>query len=210
MTITRVVKIIIFILLIVVCLSSFVLYIYHTNKLDIKKISLKTGIFELSNKAYEFNFNGLTGDGYNVALKFYHDKDIDFSELAENKIQYTINAELRDIENNLLKSDVINQNSRIHESGSQEYLAWYFLPFSAERWKKYKLKVDFQSDNKFFDKMAKEIYVEEIYDSASAPWWTLLQRISLIVFIITLLPILIIGLLWLKKVKKDKILSSKT
>ena len=205
MTIAKGIKTVIFILLIMACSFSFISYAYFTNKLNIKKVIFKKGIFELSNKAYEFNLDGLTSDDYNVALKFYHDKDIDFSELAENKIQYTINTELRDVENNLLKSDVINQNSRIHEGGSQEYLVWYFLPFSAERWKKYKLKMEFQSDNKFFDKMAKEIYIEEIYDFASAPWWALFQRISLTVFIITLLPLLLISLIyWLKKKKRKQ------
>ena len=210
MTITRAVKIIIFILLIAVCLFSFVLYKYHTNKLDIKTISLKKGVFDLSNRVYEFSFNGLENGRYNIVLKLFRERNIDFSMLAERKIKYAINIELRDIENNLLKSDSSTQDSKIHEGWANEYVELYFMPFIGEMEQKYSLKIAFQSDNDFFDKMTKEIYVEEIYDSASAPWWALLQRISLIVFIITLLPILIIGFLWLKKVKKDKILSSKT
>ena len=205
MTITRAVKIMILILLIVACLSSFVLYIYHANKLDIKKISLKAGIFDLSNKVYEFSFNGLKNGRHNIVLKLFRERNIDFSILAERKIKYTIKLELRDIKNNLLKSDVITQDSKIHEGWSNEYVELYFLPFIGEKRQKYSLKIAFQSDNDFFDKLTKEIYVEEIYDSASAPWWALFRRISLIVFISTFFPLLIISLIyWLKKKKRKQ------
>lgn len=189
-------------LLLIICLFSIFLYLYFTYKLDIKKIILKQGVFNLSNTTYEFDFDKLTHDRYNVILRFYNHKKIDpdfVFNLLSKKVKYLINVEVRDRKGNLIKEGAITPDGRTSGGGSQEYFDWHLFFFIGERAQEYNLRLLLQSNEAFFDKVEKEIYIEEDYDYASAPWWGLFQRIFLITCIITLLPILIIGFIWLKK-----------
>lgn len=203
MKIRKTILIFALILLSIVSLFSFVSYLYYSGRLNIQKVVLKSGVFDLSNKGYEFSFSNLKECKHNIILRFFREKENDSN--TKYRDGYTINAELRDQYNNLLMSNSINRNGRVPERWSQEMFERYLISFNAEKGKKYKFKILFKSSDPFFNKVAKEIYVREDYDSAAMPWWYLFRLIFLIVFIFTLLPVLIIGvMLWRKKGKVEK------
>lgn len=203
MKIRKTILIFALILFSIVCLFSFVSYLYYSSRLNIQKIVLKSGIFDLSNKGYDFSFSNLKGHKYNIILKYFREKENDSN--TKYRDGYTINVELRDQYNNLLMSNSIDRNGIVSESWSRKVFERYLISFNAEKGKNYKFKILFKSSDPFFDKVAKEIYVQEDYDYAALPWWQLFRVIFLIAFILTLIPVLIIGIiLWRKKEKAEK------
>jgi len=82
---------------------------------------------------------------------------------------------------------------------AQDYFEWRLLSFDSERGKKYKFKMTFKSNDMRFDQVKKEIYIEEDYDYAALPWWALFRLIFLSIFIVTFIPLLIIGILSVRK-----------
>lgn len=178
------------------------MYLNFTRLLDIHKEILRSGAFELSDKTYEFTFSVPKEARYNVVLRFLRENENDTN--TKYRAAHTINAELRDINNDLVISNSVDQNSRIHEGWSRKEFDRYFLSFNAKKKQTFRLKIDFHSNDEFLNKISKEIYVEKDFDPASYPWWGLFQRVFLIVVGVTLL--LIVGLILLM-VKKKRNLS---
>jgi len=186
------------------CVISILFYIHISFLLDIQRIDLKKGAFPLKDNTYEFDFVSPSNDKYNAILRFYHQRNQDFiNRSAEDKINFTINAELitldGDVYDKLIRSANLDQNSDIPGGGSQDYFEWYILSSYLNKGEKYRLRITFRSDEVFFTKMTKEIYIEEDYDIPSAVWWHLFRMVFLIIFVITLIIILIISISRLKR-----------
>lgn len=192
-------------LLITVCFLSFALFLYFTELLNIQKVSLKEGVFAVINQKNEFEFGDLRNKSFNIVMRFYREEGSDYSRyssLFSGEVPYAFDIELKDQENKIIKKDTFNRNS-ISAGHGNEYFEWTLMRFNAEKGEKYKVKIVFSSDNKNYDSMKKEIYVQQDYDYAAKPFWYLFQRVFLVVFIATLLPILIIGLIyWRENAKK--------
>ena len=192
-------------LLITVCFLSFALFLYFTELLNIQKVSLKEGVFAVINQKNEFEFGDLRNKSFNIVMRFYREEGSDYSRyssLFSGEVPYAFDIELKDQENKIIKKDTFNRNS-ISAGHGNEYFEWTLMRFNAEKGEKYKVKIVFSSDNKNYDIMEKEIYVQQDYDYAAKPFWYLFQRVFLVVFIATLLPILIIGLIyWRENAKK--------
>lgn len=198
---------IIFGLLVTVCIFSFAKFLYLTELLDIQKIVLREGTFEVIDVDNEFEFGKLKNKPFNIVVRFYKNGGINYSSLfsasglVSGKVPYAISIDLRDHNNDVLKKE-IKQNSFMPAGGyTNEYFDWKLLQFDAKRGEKYKVNIIFRSDFKDFDKMRKELYVEQDYDSPSAVWWLVLQRVYLIVFIVTFVSSLIISLLFWRQNK---------
>ena len=166
--------------------------------MDIPKEILKSGAFELSDKTYEFTFTSPKETRYNVVLRFILEKEKD--PITKYKVANTIVVELRDRDNNLLMSNYVDQNSRIHEGWSNKQFERYILSFNAKKKQTFKLKIYFHSNDELLNKISKEIYVEKDYDSASYPWWGLFQRVSLFIFTLTFL--LMVVIIYLSKTNR--------
>lgn len=198
----------VFALLIIVCLLSLAYLLYFTELLNIQKVVLKEGRFDVINREYEFEFSNLRNKMFNTVMRFYREQGTEYSNyssLFSGEVPYTIDIELKDQENKIIKKDTINQNSSIPASHGNEYFEWTLMQFNAKKGEKYKVRILFNSDKKAFDEMKKEIYIQQDYDYAAKPFWYLFQRTFLIIFIATLMPALIVGvILWRKKKKGTK------
>ena len=199
MNIKRIFKIIAYYIWITICFLSLFLGLFYTYLLDIEKVILKEGIFELINRTYEFDIKGATNDKYYIFLRFYRQKDIVFYGLSEGKIKYSIDLELTDENNNLIKIEAIDETSLRSGRIAQDYFEWRLLSFDSEKGKKYKFKMTFKNNDIRFDQVKKEIYIEEDYDYAALPWWALFRLIFLSIFIVTFIPLLIIVILLVRK-----------
>lgn len=182
-------KKIIYILLILLCIISLINYFYFANKANVEKVILKKqGIFNISNETFEFKLNQLKNKNYNVVLKYLIDNESDMTSLTKRtylRDEYNIIAQISDDKEKMIKLSTINDGSKMTGMRSQEDVEWFLINFRAENTYNYKLRIAFQSKDKFFDKLRKEIYLIQDYDPASLPWWYLLQRISLIMIIIS-------------------------
>ena len=196
------------VVLAVVCSLSLILFIYFTDVLDIEKISLKSGVFRLINNNYEFELEDLQDITYNVVLEFLPGNADEFHKIMEKwstRNKYIIYVELYDEKGKIINSDKLDERKKMSGSYSVKSVSWDLLRFNLERQRKYLLRIKFQSNDIFFDKLAKEIYVEEDFDYASGPWCGVLQAVFFVLFIATLLPILLITLIyWLKRRKKGR------
>ncbi|MCL5421811.1 MAG: hypothetical protein M1461_04995 [Nitrospirae bacterium] len=187
---------ILFALLVAVCIFSFAKFLFFTGLLDIQKIVLREGIFKVSNIDNEFEFDKLKNKPFDIVVRFYKQADVRYSILFSGKVPYEIDIELRDYRNEIVKRGIINQDSRMPKAYTNEYFEWTLMQFDAKKGDKYKVKINFNSAFKDYDKLRKEIYVEQYYDHPSAVWWLFFQRVDLIVFLITFIAILIIGLFY--------------
>ncbi|HWR58348.1 MAG TPA: hypothetical protein VN328_05620 [Thermodesulfovibrionales bacterium] len=184
----------------IICGFSLIMYMNFSRLLDIPKQVLKSGTFDLSDKAYEFTFSVPKEARYNIVLKFFLERQND--PITEYRSGYTVDTEIRDKNDKFLTHKVVDQNSRIHESWSNEEYRRDVLSFNAEKKQIFKLIIAFQNENDLLNRLNKEIYIEKDYDPASKPWWMLFQRGFLIIFVITLISVLIIGvILWKRKGK---------
>ncbi len=205
MKIWRMIGKFLFALLVGVCIFSFAKFLYFTELLDIQKIVLREGIFEVLDRDNEFEVDKLKNKPFDIVVRFYRQGDINYSSLfsdsglTSGKVPYTIVIDLKDHKNEVIKTE-IKQNSFMPAGGyTNAYFEWTLMQFNAKRGEKYRIRITFKSDFKDFDKMKKEIYVEQHYDHPAKPFWHLFQRVFLIMFIITFIPILIIGLLHLRR-----------
>ncbi|MBI5101957.1 MAG: hypothetical protein HZB33_09020 [Nitrospirae bacterium] len=176
---------------------SLMMYINFSRLLDIPKEILQSGSFELSDKTYEFIFTTPEEARYSIVLNFIKEREKD--PTTKYMGAHTIISELRDMDNNLLMSNSVDQNSRIHRRLSNTEFKQCFLSFNAKKKQTFKLKITFHSNDELLNKISKEIYVEKDYDPASKPWWNLFQTASLLVFGLTVLLIGIIIYLMRKK-----------
>lgn len=200
MKIWKIIWKIVFGLLLIVCLLSLVYFLWFTNLLDIQKVSLKEGRFDMINKENEFEFGNLRNKLFNIVLRFYKEEGTDYSGLYSGEVPYAIDIELRDEGNKSIRKEVKKSSFMPAGSYGDKYFQWTLVQFDAEKGKKYKVKIVFSSDNKNYDAMKKEIFVQQDYDYASMPYWYLFQRVFLVVFIATLVPVLITGfIMWRKK-----------
>jgi hypothetical protein len=133
------------------------MYLNFSRLLDIHREILMSGAFELSDKTYEFTFSVPKEARYNVVLRFLRENDTN----TKYRAAHTINAELRDINNDLVISNSVDQNSRIHQGWSRKEFDRYFLSFNAKKKQEFKLKLTFHSNDEFLNKISKEIYVEK-------------------------------------------------
>ena len=193
------------IILLLLCSLSLILFFYFTYLLDIDRVSLKQGFFNISNNKYEFKLKELQHTTYNLILEFFTKGKDEYEKIRRSediKNNFWILTQLIDNEGNVIKSGKLISGDIISGGGSRESLYWDLFGFKAEKKGKYNLRIQLQSKDNFFDKIEKEIYLEEYYDYASLPWWVLFQRIFLILFITTLLLIILIYTrYWLKKRK---------
>lgn len=138
---------------------------------------------------------------FNIIVRFYKQAGINYSSLFSGQVPYGIGIVLKDHKGDLIKKES-KRNTMTPAGGyTNEYFDWTLLQFDAKRGEKYKVKIEFNSDFKDFDKMRKELYVEQDYDSPSAVWWLVLRRVYLIVFIVTFVSSLIISLLFWRQNK---------
>lgn len=188
--------------LIALSILSLIPVLHFNNLLDIHRVIIRDGIFSITNKDTKLSFGKLRSDTYNLFLRFYPDEAmtaIDHSNLAREKVPYSIDVELMDSKNNIVKREVINQNSRIQSSGGNGYFEWRLMFFLAERGEQYRLRITYNSDFEPFDNMRKTIYVETPYDYASLPFWHLFRMGFFIIFLITFIPSVIIAIVLYKR-----------
>lgn len=178
------------IILLIICSISLICYLHFTNKLDIDKIVLKKqDSFKISNVTYEFNLDQLRNKAYNVVLKYLTNNETDAIALRERRDtpgKYNIVVHIRDKKGNIIQGATISGGSKFHSGWSQDYEEWFLITFLAKASHSYKLQITFWSDDDFFDKLTKEIYVEQDYDPAALPWWDLFRTASLVIFVVTL------------------------
>ena len=201
----KVIKMTLFSLLIIGCIFSLISYMYFTDALDIERVMLKRDILKIVRETYDFNVNKLNNKTYNVVLKFLVRNELESSALRKKMFmvgEYNVNVQLMDGKGDIIKSENLSDGSKMAGGWSQRCVEWILLRFEAKKRQNYMLKITFQSNDNFFDGPIKEIYLEEDYDYAALPWWRLFQYASLIIFVITLVPILIIWFLWLRNKKR--------
>jgi hypothetical protein len=100
--------------------------------------------------------------------------------------KYNVVAHIIDKEESIVESATINDGSKLPGGWSQGYEEWFLITFLAKVSHSYKLRITFWTDDDFFDKLTKEIYLEQSYDYAALPWWHLFQTTSLVIFVVTL------------------------
>jgi hypothetical protein len=182
-------KKLIYIFLILLSIISLINYFYFTNKLDIEKVILKQqSIFKITNETFEFKLNNLNNKRYKIAINYIGSNESDVVALKKRMFmpdEYNIISQVWDEKGDVVKSFSINDGSKMSGGWSNEDVEWIILDFVAYAGNSYKLRITFQSKDDFFNKLNKEIYLIEDYDSASSPWWYLFQRISLIFIILS-------------------------
>jgi hypothetical protein len=182
-------KKLIYIILILLSIISLVNYFYFTSKLNIEKVVLKQqSVFKITNETLEFKLNNLNNKHYKIAINYLSSNDSDIVTLKKRMFmpdEYNIISQVWNERGNLVKSFSIDDGSKMHGGWSNEDVEWVILDFVAHSGNSYKFRITFQSKDDFFNKLNKEIYLIEDYDSASAPWWYLFQRISLIMIILS-------------------------
>ena len=187
-------------MLLVVCGISLVCYVQFTSKLNIKRFVLKEqSSFKITNEAFEFRLNKLREKNYVVVLKFVTVNESDVNTLK--KLMYTtgkynVTSQIIDEQGHIVKSETINDGGKMSGGWSQEYVEWFLIRFPSDEKQNYKVQISFQGNDNIFDKLPKEIYLTQQYDSASLPWWHLLQRVFLIIFVISLAGVITMILLW--------------
>lgn len=182
-------KKLLYILLILLGVISLVSYVYFENKLNIEKIDLKDkSNFKITNETFEFKLDNLNNKHYKIAINYLSSNESDIVALKKRMFmpdEYNIISQVWNEKGDLVKSFSINDGSKMSGGWSNEDVEWIILDFVAHAGNSYKLRINFQSKDDFFNKINKEIYLIEDYDSASAPWWYFFQQISLIVFILS-------------------------
>lgn len=155
------------------------------------------------NEKNEFEFDKLKNKPFDVIVRFYKQEGINYVGLFSGKVDYAIQTELKNHKNRVIKRNTIEPGNFMPKGFTNEYFEWTLMRFDANQWEKYKVKIIFDSGFNDFDTMKKEIYLEQHYDRPSAVWWFALRPFFLIIFIITFIPILIMGLIsWRRKKEK--------
>lgn len=168
---------------------SLVNYFYFTNKLNIQKVILKQqSIFKITNETFEFKLNNLNSKRYKTVINFLSSNKSDIVALKKRIFmsdEYNIITQVWNGKGDLVKSFSINDGSKMSGGWSNKNIELVILNFEAYVGNSYKLRITFQSKDDFFNKLNKEIFLVEDYDSASYPWWHLFQQISLIMIILS-------------------------
>jgi hypothetical protein len=182
-------KKILYLLLILLGVISLASYFHFAGKLNIEKIVLKQqSVFNITNETFEFKLNNLNNKHYKIVINYLSSNESDIVALKKRMFmsdEYNIISQVLDEKGALVKSFLINDGSKMSGGWSNENVEWIIFDFVAHAGNSYKFKTTFQSKDDFFNKINKEIYLIEDYDSASAPWWHLFQQISLIVCILS-------------------------
>jgi len=134
----------IFVVLIIVCSFSFISYFFFANKSNIHRVTLKQGLFKITNEIHEFKLNKLDNKTYNFVLNFYVKDEIESSSLKEKMFmlgKYNINLELLDENGNILKHENHNDGSKMPSAWSEKYVEWFLLQFEAKKKQSYVLRV---------------------------------------------------------------------
>lgn len=192
----------------VVCLYSLYAIITMTEYLNIDKVMLKEGIFDIVGKTYEFNFDNLGNKEYNVMMECIHPSPQDerYSSFTNNifwkGINLSADIELLDSHNTVLKKERMvpgSQHRILVEGFVSESFALIIFKFSAKRGENYSLKIAFREGDEIINKLFKKIYVIKNYDSASVPGVGLFLVIFIIIFLVSSLILLKIVLNWRRK-----------
>lgn len=203
MTIKNTAKSVTRVVLLLLCSVSLIQVVYFTYKLDIDRVSLKRGVFKIIDQDLEFAAKELQNPTYNLVLEFYPKSEVEYERILESQYRkngFGVLTQLIDCKGRVVKSNQIIGGEAMSGGGSRESISWDLLTFNPESRGEYGIRIEFHSNGVHFDEAEKEIYLEEDHDYASAPWFFLLQRVFLILFIATLLPILLaIFFYWKKK-----------
>lgn len=148
--------------LIILCIVFLIPVLHFNNLLAIHKVVVHEGIFNITKNANDYVFDNLRSYTYNIFLRFYKDKDVNYSNLFMEKVPYIVEIELIDSKNNVIKKETINQNSRIQGGFANDYFEWRLMFFLAKRGERYRLRIICNSDFEPFDTMKKTIYVETL------------------------------------------------
>ena len=145
MKIWKIIWKIVFGLLLIVCLLSLVYFLWFTNLLDIQKVSLKEGRFDMINKENEFEFGNLRNKLFNIVLRFYKEEGTDYSGLYSGEVPYAIDIELRDEGNKSIRKEVKKVALCQREVMGINIFSGHWCNLMRKRGKSIKLKLSFQA-----------------------------------------------------------------
>lgn len=192
-------KSIFIIILLIGSLIAFVGYLYLGDNTNIQVVELKKGVFEITNKTQVLELNNLKSNTkYNIVLRFYRDANIDISRLIDSKSIYSIQTELIDINNNITDKIEFNQNNQAPGSYTNDYFEWHVVSFTYNN-NIARMKLILTGNDKFFDNMKKEIFIEKLYDPAAMPFLIFVKKVLLVV---SILLFVFAGLLWSLKLSR--------
>lgn len=192
----------------VVCLYSLYAIITMAEYLNIDRVMLKEGVFDIVGKTHEFIFDNLGSKEYNVMMECFHPSPQDerYSSFTSNVFWKGINLsadiELLDSHNAVLKKEMMvpgSQHRILVEGFTSESFALIIFKFDAKRGENYSLRIAFREGDEIINKLFKKIYIIKNFDSASVPGVGLFLVIFIIVFLVSSLILLKIVLNWRRK-----------
>lgn len=174
------------ILIILVFLLSLFYFYRSSNLLDIDKYSMKKGTFNLNNQKIVLSFKKFSDRRHKVCLNFFpknQKEQLGLGDSVQRKNNFSININLLSVNNRIIKSNSINNFYSLSGEGINSWILLSFIPYKNE--KKYLLEIEFKSNDHLFNKINKEILIQEDYDTAARPFMVLIKNVSLITLIIT-------------------------
>ncbi len=189
----------------ILCGLSLAIGIYYTSLSNIHKITITRGVFDIVGKTAEFNLNSMkNGTEYDVIMRFYYPWPIDdrFKEFKGRTIEgsnYT--AEIEAIEDNrIIKKESLLLDSHKTKTWGADYFELYLIDITGKRKHPPSLRATFFSEDVLFNKLEKELYIEEQFDHAARPYWLLIALVSFAISFLSFIVLSIIGIvMWRKK-----------
>ena len=189
----------------ILCAFSLAIGIYYTSLSHIHKISITRGAFDIIGKTAEFDLTGMkNGTEYDVIMRFYYPRPIDdkFRNFKGRTIEgsnYT--AEIEAVEDNrIIKKETLLPDSHKTKTWGADYFELYLIDITGKRKQPASVRATFFSEDALFNKLEKELYIEEQYDHAALPYWLLIVLFSFAVSLFSFILLSIIGIvIWRKK-----------
>lgn len=189
--------------------SSIAAYLHFSRVLDIDKIVLKQNITDITNQPFEFTFQCSKSGRYNFFL-YISREGADFSPFLDGSLRFVSHFELTDGDGSVVKKTRVDHNNRFHVAGGKDGVHLNLFSFAAQKGGRYRFRMEFHSDDALFKSANKQMYLEEDYDPPAHVYVFLFRGISLIVFVLTSLPILAVIITHFWKRRKNKQRSQKT
>ncbi|MDQ1353922.1 MAG: hypothetical protein QG657_4231 [Acidobacteriota bacterium] len=198
-------KLFLFIIITVICMSSLFLYLDAVHYLDIDQIDIKHGKFNISESVYTFSFKTKFSEKYNLIMTIHDNDDSLDDETYRNELEthdIEINIVLK--ENlDIIKNTSLNQKDLdyCHYFGTSFSLC--LLGFESVRDKEYYVQIKFKMNTDYYDKRLKELFIQRDYDPATMPWAEDFKKIFFYVFCISLSLVMVMIVYYFHK-KRNK------
>ncbi len=183
----KILKLILFTFISIICISSLFLYIETANYLDIEKIIIIQGKFNISENQYNFSFKTKVSEKYNLILTIHKDIYDDYEAFRNKleKLDILIDIFLKDSSGFITKKSITQKNlSFCHYF---EEFSLCLLAIDAVKDKEYFIQVHFKFNTDYYDRRPKALFIQRDYDFAAIPWAMDFKKILFVIFVISLI-----------------------